>query len=283
MDDRETLHFLKRVVYDHSGIHLTHKEEGLLTTRVARRVRDLGLASARAYAELLRAPEGRGEVPSLLDAVTINYTFFFREQAQFHALAAGVIPRLLGERAEEGGRAGLRVWSAGCSSGEEPYSIAITLAEVVGDPERCDARILATDINRKVVRTGSRGIYPEDRFVHMPREYHHKYLVRDAETPEGSFRLCQEIRDLVAFRRFNILKDAPPLRGTLDLIFCRNVMIYFDEPTKARLLGNFLNYLAPGGYLFIGESESLEGGSPGFDAVGPSIFRKAAAQLSRSR
>mgnify|MGYP005843756151 CR=1 FL=1 len=282
MDDRETLHFLRKVVYDHSGIHLTHKEEGLLVSRVARRVRELHLPSARHYGELLRSPQGRSEIPSLIDAVTINYTFFFREQAQFHALAAQVFPRLLAERAG-GERGTLRIWSAGCSSGEEPYSIAVTLAEVVGNPERCDARILATDINRRVIRVGSRGVYPEDRFVHMPREYHHKYLVRDGATPPGFFRLCDEIRALVAFRRYNILRDAAPLRGTLDVIFCRNVMIYFDPPTKARLLSSFLRYLSPGGYLFIGESEKLDGGGVGFEPAGPSIFRKACGQGWASR
>jgi len=125
------------------------------------------LASRGAYAELLRGPDGRSEIPSLLDAVTVNYTFFFREAAQFQTLAAAVFPRLLAGRAERDGEP-LRIWSAGCSSGEEPYSVAITLAEVVGSPERCAARILATDINRRVLRTGQRGIYPEDRFTHMP-------------------------------------------------------------------------------------------------------------------
>jgi len=274
MDDLEIIDFLRRLIYEHSGIQLGAREQGMLGSRVSRRVRELGLPSTWAYAERLRAREGNAEIPVLLDAATVNYTFFFREAAQFQTLAATVFPRLLEER-EEGDGGPLRIWSAGCSSGEEPYSIAITLAEVAGDPERCAARILATDINRKVLRTGARGIYPADRFTHMPQEYRVKYLVRDRETREGHFRICEDLRRLVAFRRFNILRDAPPLRGRLDLIFCRNVMMYFDEPTKARLVAKFLRYLAPGGYLFIGETEVLEGGTAGFEGVGPSVYRRA--------
>ena len=128
MDDLETLNFLRDLVHRQSGIHLGDKEQGLLESRVARRVRELGLGAAREYADLLRSPRGSTEIPSLLDAVTVNYTFFFRETAQFQALAAAVLPDLLSSR-DDGGANPLRIWSAGCSSGEEPYSIAITLAE----------------------------------------------------------------------------------------------------------------------------------------------------------
>jgi chemotaxis protein methyltransferase CheR len=280
MDDRETLEFLRHLIHRHSGIHLGGKEQNLLESRVARRVRELGLPSLRAYRGLLLGPSGSGEVATLLDAVTVNYTFFFRETAQFHALAATVFPKLLAGR---GDGEVLRIWSAGCSSGEEPYSIAITLAEVVGSPERCAAQILATDINRKVLRTGADGIYPTSRFTHLPQEYRVKYLVRDRETPVGSLRICEDLRRLVAFRRFNILRDAPPLRNRLDLIFCRNVMMYFDEPTKVRLVTKFLRYLAPGGFVIIGETEALEGGPPGFEKVGPAVYRKTVLESHSAR
>ncbi len=273
--DPETFRFLKELIYRHSGIHLTEKEAGVLQTRVSRRVRELELASPRAYAELLRGPLARDEIPELIDAVTINYTFFFREKAQFQALAATVLPALDAARQDDPARP-LQVWSAGCSSGEEPYSIAISLAEVLGEGGLAGARVLATDINRRVLRIGTRGVYPIERFVHVPYEYRYKYLVLDGDTPAGCLRLSPELRQMVVFRRFNILRNAPPLHNNLDLIFCRNVMIYFDEPTKERLISRFRQYLRPGGYLFIGENEKLSGTGWGLEPCGPSIFRRTA-------
>lgn len=272
--DRESYTFLRDVVRRHSGIHLTDREAGVLETRVQRRLRALGLATAAEYATYLRGPEGPGEIPALLDAVTVNYTFFFRENRQFQFLSAEVLPALL-SRPDSLDREAIRVWSAGCSSGEEPYSIAICFVEAAGSAERCRLQLLASDLNRRALQTATRGIYPLDRLTAFPPEYRYKYLVRDAETPEGCLRLTGEIRRLVTFRRSNILSRVQPFRGDLDLIFCRNVMLYFDEGTRRRLLGSFRRGLRPGGHLFLGETETPSpAAGAGFDRVGPGVFRK---------
>lgn len=260
---------LAAVIYEHSGIALTRKDEGVLKTRLARRLRALGLSSAEAYVAYLGGPDGAREVPALLDAVTINYTFFFRESQAFRHLTAEVLPRL--RPRPEGGPA-LTAWSAGCSSGEEPYALAMTLSEALGEAGRF--RVLATDLNRRVLAIAARGVYPLSRLTGVPQEYRYKYLTRDAETPEGCLRVSAELRAAVVFRRLNLLEEVRALRGAFDVVLCRNVMIYFDEPTKVRLLRLFHGSLRPGGHLFLGASESLSGLAHPFYPVAPAVYRR---------
>jgi chemotaxis protein methyltransferase CheR len=269
----DPISILKALIYEHSGIHLSRKDEGVLKTRLGRRLTALALASAGEYVEFLLSPEGPREILSLLDAVTINYTFFFREAQSFQFLAAEALPKILARRAA-GGPPRIRVWSAGCSSGEEPYSLAMTLAEAAARPQAWDFRVLATDINRRVLRVGARAVYPVSRLTGVPQEYHYKYLTRDAETPEDCLRVSPELREAVVFRRLNILEEVASLRNVFDVVLCRNVMIYFDEPTKVKLLRTFHNCLAPGGYLLLGASETLGGLPHPFLPAGPSAYRR---------
>ncbi|GAB4268671.1 MAG: protein-glutamate O-methyltransferase [Deferrisomatales bacterium] len=271
--DAQTFEILRELIYRHSGIRVTPKEAGPVAVRVGRRATALGFASPGEYARFVASPQGAAEVPALLDAVTVNYTFFFREPAQFRTLRARVFPQLLAARKRRGSRA-LRVWSAGCSSGEEPYSIAVSFAEAVGDPHRYDFRVLATDINRSVLKAARRAVYPVERLERFPQELFYKYWCRDEETPEGHLRLVEEVRRMAVFRRHNILREMESLRGELDLVFCRHVMIYFDRPARVRLVGSFARYLAPGGYLFLGESEELEDPDRRFRAAGKGVYRK---------
>ena len=265
--------FFTDLVYRHSGILLGERERGMLETRLTRRVRDLDLPSFAAYRERVQGNAGREEIPALLDAVTINYTYFFREESQFAALSAEVFPEIIARREAEGSDR-VRVWSAGCSSGEEPYSVAIAFHEAVANAEWYDFQILATDINRRVLRTARRGCYPEDRLQQIPQEWRLKYLVRDAETPNGQLRLSPEIRSRIRFRRFNLQGNSEPLKDQFDVILCRNVLMYFDPPTQQRLLGRFRDILPRGAYLFVGESDELDIAPPGFTRISFGAFRR---------
>jgi chemotaxis protein methyltransferase CheR len=272
-ESRDVFPFLRDLIYRHSGIHLTEKDRGVLSTRMGRRLQALSMRDTGEYLRFLQGGEGADEIPSLLDAVTINYTFFFRESQHFQYLTTEVLRRVVPARARDGGRR-VRGWSAGCSSGEEPYSIAMTFAEAAGDLDRWDFRLLATDINRRVLRVGARGVYPLSRLTGVPGEYRYKYLVRDGDTPAECLRITEELRRAASFRRLNILEPISSMAGLFDFIFCRNVMIYFDDPTKERLVRNFHRCLAPGGYLFVGASESLSGIPHSFDSAAPSIYHK---------
>ena len=272
--DDSVFEFLAKLVYSHSGILLTEKERGVLETRVGRRARELTLPSFAAYTKLLQSERRREEIPALLDAVTINYTYFFREDSQFSALSAEVLPAIVARREAEGSDR-IRIWSAGCSSGEEPYSVAIAFHESVENAEWYDFQVLATDINRRVLRIARQGVYPEDRLENIPGEWRHKHLVRDSETPPGHLRISPEIRRRIRFRRFNLQRNTEPLKDQFDIIFCRNVMMYFDPPTQQALLGRFRSILPRGAYLFVGESDEMDAAPPGFTRISFGVFRRS--------
>jgi chemotaxis protein methyltransferase CheR len=272
--ERAIFQYLRDLVYRHSGIHLSEGEQRMLESRINPRWADLGLSSAREDVDLLAGPRGRREISSLIDLVTVNHTAFFRENRQFQVLRAELLPRILAAKGRVG-KAAVWAWSAGCSSGEEAYSMAVCLAEAENRGERSQDRVLGTDINRRVLRVAARGVYPAMRLTGFPEEYRYKYLLRDDSTPPECYRLCPEIRQMVSFRRLNSLSRVDSFRGRFDLIFCRNVISYFDERAMGKLAGNFFRALASGGFLFIGEKETLASGVHGLDRVAPSIFRKS--------
>ncbi len=269
----EIYRVLKDIIYRHSGIYLSPKEAGVIESRVGRRLQALGLESYARYVDLLLGAAGPDEIPALLDAVTVNYTSFFRDPAHFQRLTGEVLPEILA-RTTAGDPAPVRLWSAGCSSGEEPFSLAMCCAEELGGTAHHNLRILATDINRKVLGIARRAVYPADRLAGVPHNLAVKYLVRDAETPDGHLRIGPEVRRLVRFRRFNVLHDAPALRARLDVVFCRNVMMYFDQGTQSRLLANLARYLKPGGFLFIGDSDRAHPAPAGLTRLCVSVYRK---------
>ena len=271
--DPESFSFLRDFIYLRSGIFLSDKDAGLLDARLARRLRDLGLSSFGAYAAFLQGPEGSTESAALVDAVTTNYTSFFRDADHFQFLCADVLPRLLREN-ERAGRCSIRGWSAGCSTGEEAYSIAMSFAEASRDFDRRDFRLLATDINRKVIRMAVRGVYPDSKLARIPQEYFYKYLVRDGETPQGFMRVSDEIRRLILFRRANVLLEPEGFQKRFDFIFCKNVMMYFDQPTQEKLVNRMYLYLRSGGYLFTAPAECMKAVSHGFQFVSPTIHRR---------
>ena len=265
--DRAAFARLREIVRDRTGIHLGDHKRQLCQTRLARRLRALDLATFEDYlAELERT--GSGEPAELINAITTNVTAFFREPHHFELLATRILPEL----ARDATRARLRLWSAGCSSGEEPWSLAMVLDEA-RLPARWDAKILATDIDTDVLARASEGIYADDRLAQLGAGRRERYFSRGTGARSGQWRIAELLRSRVAFRSLNLF-DPWPMRRPFDVIFCRNVIIYFDEPSKQRLVRRFVDALAPGGYLFLGHSESLIHGVRGLEPRGHTCYRK---------
>lgn len=250
------------------GINLHEGKRELVRARLAKRLRALNMASFDDYLRYVR--EGREEeTVEMLDVLSTNLTSFFRENDHFEYLSDQVLPA-----AAQRGR--LRVWSAGCSTGEEPYSIAIQVAEALPHlraPARCDVRVLATDLSTHVLRRAQAGEYPEARLRGLSQAVLARYFTPLRSEDEPRFRVREEVRSVISFARLNLM-DPWPMHGPFDVIFCRNVMIYFDKPTQQELITRFAQLLSPGGTLFIGHSESLTGIRHGFRYVRPTIYEK---------
>lgn len=264
----------RRLIHETAGISLGEGKKDLLRARLGKIMRSRGIRSYRDYFRLILHDGTGGEIARLLDAVSTNLTFFFREADHFHFLRDTVIPEIRKTRAEKGGGR-IRGWSAGCSTGEEPYSIAICLTEMLGEGESWDARLLATDLSTRVVSIARIGLYGKERLRGLSREQVARHFRReDGGSGKEMYRIAPAVQRMVTFGRLNLL-DSYPFRGPFDFLFCRNVMIYFDRKTQETLIGRFHDYLVPGGYLFIGHSESLTGVSHPFRYVRPSVYRKA--------
>jgi len=257
---------LSKLAYEQTGIVLPASKRNLIYGRLSRRLRALGLTSFRDYRAYLADQGGAAEMQNFVNSISTNLTKFFRESHHFdHFRTSVAVPY-----AKARGRGSrLRVWSAGCSTGEEPYTIAVVLQREIADIARHDVRILATDIDTEVLAKAARGEYPENLIDDVPEAYQ-GYFKFDGGT---TVRLGEATRSLIAFRQLNLL-GAWPFRGQFDAIFCRNVMIYFDGPTKTELVDRFIQRLTPGGWLYIGHSESLLGSHPGLKLVGRTIYRR---------
>jgi chemotaxis protein methyltransferase CheR len=260
--------FLRGLVYDHAGIVVDEKKHDMLYARLARRLRALNLKTFAQYREYLRTHEDE-ELTNLINAVTTNLTSFFREPHHFDYLGRVVLPELL-HRNEHTRR--IRLWSAGCSTGEEPYSIAMVLEEVIPPWLEWDVKILATDVDTQVVEIARQGVYWEDRLNGVSQERLRRFFLRGRGAQAGKVRVDEELRRLVSVQPLNLLKDWP-MRGPFDVIFCRNVMIYFDQAVQKRLVERLAQILAPRGHLFIGHSETLDGLTDRFELVGNTIYR----------
>ncbi len=262
-------HRLRTFIYEECGINLTEVKRSMLEGRLARRLRHLGLSSFRDYCTYLTSTQGRqAELTPMIDAVTTNKTDFFREANHFEYLTDQALPALLE------GRRRLALWSAGCSTGEEPYTLAIVLAEA-GAGSSFQASVLATDISSKVLEHAVRAVYDSERIAPVPPALKEKYFLRSKDRTRGLVRVVPAIRSLVTFRRLNFMEDFM-LPEPADVIFCRNVLIYFDRRTQERVLAKFARSLNPGGYLFVGHSETLFGMDVPFTPCAPTIYRKKA-------
>lgn len=263
----------QELVRTHTGIALTEQKRNLVSSRLGRRLRALGLASFKGYYDYLTAAEGQDELENFINAITTNKTDFYREQQHFEFLGKEILPTWKAQAARTGERR-IRIWSAGCSTGEEPYTIAITLRESLENLLAWDVRILASDIDTQVLAQAAQGIYPAERVAEIPRPILERYFLRGVGAQAGLVRVTKELRTLVTFRRINLLEEPWPIRTQFDCIFCRNVIIYFDKPTQSRLMERFATYLKTDGYLFLGHSESLYGVSDRFAFLRNTIYRK---------
>ncbi|MFZ0633376.1 MAG: protein-glutamate O-methyltransferase [Acidobacteriaceae bacterium] len=262
---------LSAFVYEEAGIRLGPEKRTMLEARLRRRLHSLHLDSYSRYCDYLFTPEGRREeVVPFIDVVTTNKTDFFREPGHFTFLTTQALPEMAA-RAE--GRP-LLVWSAGCSSGEEPYTLAIVLSEYAETHPGFRFRILATDISTRVLDKAQRGIYTAENVEPVPPALRRKYLMRSREPGSDQVRVVPELRQLVEFRRLNFMDADYGLTGPVDAIFCRNVIIYFDRATQEAILRKLARQLAPHGYLFVGHSETLHDMQLPLSAIGPALYRK---------
>ena len=264
---------LQALIYREAGIHLGQHKVALVTGRLARRVRELGLGSFGEYHDL--AAHDPAELTELLDRITTNETQFFREPQHFSFLAERVFPRWKQE-ADEGRRPRqVRIWSAACSTGEEPFSLAMLLREHFDDP-RWALEILATDLSTQVLDRARAAVWPAERARGIPPELLTRYMLRGRNAQAGRVRAAPELRSLVRFRRLNLNDPTYGELGRFDLIFCRNVLIYFSPDSKAGVIHRLLRHLEPDGFLFIGHAETLNGITDEVRCVTPTVYARRA-------
>lgn len=264
----------QQLIYDASGIFLTPAKKELLKSRLMKRLRQKSLNSFKAYYEYITQRDATGEeLISMLDCISTNLTEFFREAAHFRFLSEKAIPPLLENKRKKHEKR-IRIWSAGCSTGEEPYSISMIVAERVLPRYEWDVKILATDISTRVLKKAMEGIYTKDQLKGMSPQLVNAYLKKTNIDNKDYYYINDSLKEMVVFRRLNLTDETFPFKGQFDFIFCRNVMIYFDKQTQNGLISKFYKHLAPDGYLFIGHSESLAGTNNKFRYVQPTVYQK---------
>jgi len=258
---------ISRLVYQISGIDLHEGKEELVKARLLKRLRHLKISNFDHYLKYMANDKSGVEVGAMVDVLTTNKTHFFRESEHLEFLRDEIIPGLSDDP--------IRIWSAGCSSGEEPYSIAIVLSEAIRDMEKRDIRILATDISDRMMERARQGIYDEETLKTLPPMFKHKYF-KNVETRIGHshrYKVCPRLQSMVSFAKLNLMEEWP-MRGLFDAIFCRNVMIYFDKPTQEKLVRRFWSVLREGGYLLVGHSESLTFLAHDYRYLKPAVYQK---------
>ncbi len=253
------------LLYEHAGIRMREGKEGLVRARLTKRLRKLGLADFDAYLAFVEREPGRREFAEMIDALTTNKTSFLREASHFDYLRESVFPALHGP---------VRIWSAGCSSGEEPYTLAMLCNEAFSDIAKRDVRILATDISHRVLAHAKAGVYPLEHMGDVPAPWMQKYWQRKQDAQgRPVVEADKNLRRLVHFAKLNLM-ERWPMQGPFDAILCRNVMIYFDKATQQQLVERYWQLLRPGGHLFVGHSESLTGLTHRFRYVQPAAYVK---------
>ncbi|MEO5356910.1 MAG: protein-glutamate O-methyltransferase [Nitrospirae bacterium YQR-1] len=262
-------------VHSEVGIKMPDVKKTMLEARLQKRLKALGLSSFKEYIEYVFSPKGRDEeIINFIDVVTTNKTDFFREPNHFEYLTANALPNLI-RTTGAGTRRKLMLWSAGCSTGEEPYTLTMVL-DNFGQKHYNGAFsyiIIATDISSRVLEKAQSGVYEEEKVIPVPMEMKKKYLLRSKDRSKKIVKIVPELRAAIRFRRLNFMEGDFGFREEMDIIFCRNVVIYFDKPTQEKLLNKFSRYLAPGGYLFMGHSETIGGLNVPFVQVAPTVYR----------
>jgi len=259
----------KELIYNEIGISLGDHKVQLVKSRLAKRIRKLGLGSFKEYYELIHNDKTGQEIINLTSVITTNVTSFFRETGQWTFLEKA-IPKMLENRPDKK----LRIWSAACSSGEEPYSIGIFLHNILPDIDKYDIKILATDISKNILKTAINGVYHEEKLEKVDKKTINKYFTVHSKDPEVYYQINNKIKNMVMFRIFNLVYDNfDIIKNKLDIIFCRNVMIYFDDETKFNLVNNLGNKLKNDGFLLVGHSENILKYSSKLKNAAPSVYK----------
>lgn len=270
LSDREFTLF-SRLVLEKAGINLHEGKKELVRSRLSRRLRAKKMDRFKDYYKFLLADESGEELIHMLDAISTNLTSFFREPKHFDFLEKTALPTVLAGKKTRIKQ--INIWSAGCSSGEEPYTLSICLHEFAEKVSDLDIRILATDISTKVLTTAANGVYHKSQIQTIPPIVLRKYFQRGRDRWNEHFRLKPFVRNTIQFQRLNLMEPFP-FNNKFQIIFCRNVMIYFDKTVQNKLVNKYYDCLEPGGYLFIGHSESLMGTEHRFKYIQPTIYQK---------
>lgn len=260
---------IKQLVVEHTGICLSDGKQDMVYSRLAKRLRQLDLDGFSQYLDLLTGGD-EAEMGNFINSVTTNLTSFFREQHHFDYLKRDLLPQLM---KKNGDSRVIRIWSAGCSTGEEPYSIAMTVKETVPENQGWDVRILATDLDTNVLDHASKGVYSTERVNGIPAEKLKRWFRKGRGDLDGYVKAAEGLRDIIIFKQLNLMGKWPVKPG-VDVIFCRNVVIYFDKPTQAVLFDRYANTLKEDGHLFIGHSETLYKVSDRFKLLGKTIYQR---------
>ena len=267
----EEFNLIRQLIYDRFGIHLNEQKKTLVVERLQKTMRTGQFNTFRAYYDYVVGDKSGRAILELIDRISTNHTSFFREIDHFVFMQKTWLPELKKKGQLDGNR-NVRIWSAGCSSGEEPYTIAMLLADQFEmDRSNWDIGILATDISTTVLEKAQAGVYSDTQLEQVPEVYKKKYFCPEGD---GLFAVSPTLKNLVMFRRLNLMNLEYPFRGQFQIIFCRNVMIYFDEPVREALLCRYHRYLEPNGYLFIGHSESIGRDNKYFRFIRPAIYQK---------
>ncbi|MCG8337145.1 MAG: protein-glutamate O-methyltransferase CheR [Proteobacteria bacterium] len=267
----EEFELFRRFIYRNFGINLTDAKRALLMNRLQKILKKKGFRSFKEYYESIQNDKSLSELSELIDAVSTNHTFFFRESAHFDYLVNTSLPELI-PKITAAGHKDLRVWCAAASTGEEPYVIAMLMMEYLGaDYRNWSAGLLATDISNDALNTAMQGIYTEERMSQVPKKYKHSYF--DKIGPDR-YQVKDHLKQEVLYRRFNLMNEKFPFKKPFHVIFCRNVMIYFDQATRTGLVQRLYDFTAPGGYLFIGNAETLGRNESQYTYIAPSIYKR---------
>ena len=259
--------YIRDLIMDRTGIVLAEHKVDMVYGRLTRRLRELNLDSFSSYLSNLESDEQ--ELVHFVNALTTNLTAFYREPHHFEFLASKLLPQIMKNKASKR----LRIWSAGCSSGEEPYTIAMTVRSIIPENSGWDVKILATDLDSNMVEKGSKGVYKEERVTGLSSQNMKKWVKKGKGDTDGMVKMDDRLREMITFKQLNLMHDWP-MKGPFDLMFCRNVVIYFNKDTQATLFDRYADMLVEDGHLFIGHSESMYKICNRFKLLGQTIYKR---------
>lgn len=261
---------IRQLVSQHTGISLSEAKRDMVYSRLSRRLREVDLQDFGSYCTLIDSPEGESELLNFTNAITTNLTSFFREPHHFEYLQNTLLPELMRKNAQS---KRLRIWSAGCSTGEEPYSLAIAIREVIPEGSDWDIKILATDLDSNVLNKGQSGIYDAERIAGLSKQRARNWFLRGKGDKSNMVRVHPSLQEMITFKRLNLMNEWP-IKGPFDFMFCRNVVIYFNKSTQSVLFDRYANLLVDDARLFLGHSETMFKVCDRFKLIGNTIYQK---------